>query len=118
MIRFYLGEEPILDNVQTYLLSDPEQLEHVLGRLDQLVVKPTGESGGKGVFIGPATPPTSSRGWPTCCARDPERWIAQELVQPVDGPDGGQRRARWRRATSTCGRSRSSARTSRSSPAG
>ena len=56
MIRFYLDEEPILANVKTYLLSDPEQLQHVLGRLDELVVKPTGESGGKGVFIGPATP--------------------------------------------------------------
>ncbi len=48
MIRFYLGEEPILENVHTYLLSDPEMLEHELGRLDELVVKPTGESGGKG----------------------------------------------------------------------
>ena len=46
MIRFYLGEEPILENVRTYLLSEPEVLEHVLGRLDELVVKPTGESGG------------------------------------------------------------------------
>ena len=74
MIRFYLGEEPQLQNVPTYLLSDPEQLEHVLGRLDELVVKPTGESGGKGVFIGPR------------CTKDeleglvPDRWIAQELV--------------------------------------
>src|SRR5919199_991172 len=54
MIRFYLGEEPLLENITTYLLSEPEQREHVLGRLDTLVVKPTGESGGKGVFIGPA----------------------------------------------------------------
>ena len=53
MIRFYLGEEPILENVRTYLLSDPEVLEHVLARLDELVVKPTGESGGRGVMIGP-----------------------------------------------------------------
>src|ERR1039458_87158 len=53
MIKFYLGEEPILENVRTYLLSDPEVLGHVLGRLDQLVVKPTGESGGRGVMIGP-----------------------------------------------------------------
>ena len=53
MIRFYLGEEPILENVTTYLLSEPERLEHVLAHLDQLVVKPTGESGGRGVMIGP-----------------------------------------------------------------
>ena len=54
MIRFYLGEEPILENVKTYLLSDGEIREHVLERLDQLVVKPTGESGGSGVMIGPS----------------------------------------------------------------
>ena len=54
MIRFYLGEEPILENVPTYLLSDDEGARrHVLGRLHELVVKPTSESGGKGVFIGP-----------------------------------------------------------------
>ena len=53
MIRFYLGEEPILENVKTYLLSDPEVLEHVLGRVHELVLKPTGESGGRGVTIGP-----------------------------------------------------------------
>ena len=41
MIRYYLGEEPILENVPTYLLADPEQREHVLGRIGELVVKPT-----------------------------------------------------------------------------
>ena len=61
MIRFYLGEEPILDNLPTWLLADPEQREYVLERLDELVVKPTGESGGKGVFIGPLATRSSSR---------------------------------------------------------
>ena len=53
MIRYYLSEEPILENVPTYLMSDREQREWILERLDQVVVKPTTESGGKGVFIGP-----------------------------------------------------------------
>ena len=53
MIRYYLGEEPMIENVPTYLMSDREQREWVLERLDQVVVKPTSESGGKGVFIGP-----------------------------------------------------------------
>ena len=92
MIRFYLNEEPILANVQTYLLSDPEQLEHVLGRLDELVVKPTGESGGKGVFIGPATPADELAGLADVIRAYPERWIAQELVNlstvPTAGDDG------------------------------
>src|SRR5512133_2350328 len=92
MIRFYLNEEPILANVKTYLLSDPEQLEHVLGRLDELVVKPTGESGGKGVFIGPHTPPDELEGLADVIRRDPGLWIAQEMVDlstvPTAGPDG------------------------------
>jgi uncharacterized circularly permuted ATP-grasp superfamily protein len=81
MIRFYLGEEPILQNVPTYLLSDPEQLEHVLGRIEQLVIKPTGESGGKGVFIGPRCSEDELVGLAEIVRRSPERWIAQEVVQ-------------------------------------
>jgi uncharacterized circularly permuted ATP-grasp superfamily protein len=92
MIRFYLNEEPILANVKTYLLSDPEQREHVLGRLDELVVKPTGESGGKGVFIGPTTPADELAGLADVIRAHPQRWIAQELVKlstvPTAGVDG------------------------------
>src|SRR5215211_7652605 len=46
MIRYYLGEDPILDNVPTYLMTDLEQRAWVLERLGEMVVKPTGESGG------------------------------------------------------------------------
>ena len=53
MVRYYLGEEPILDNVPTYLMTDADQRAWVLERLGEMVVKPTSESGGKGVFIGP-----------------------------------------------------------------
>ena len=92
MIRFYLGEEPILANVMTYLLSDPEQLEYAVGRLDELVVKPTGESGGKGVFIGPTTPADELDGLADVISAHPERWIAQEVVNlstvPTASVDG------------------------------
>jgi uncharacterized circularly permuted ATP-grasp superfamily protein len=92
MITYYLGEEPILDNVQTYLLSDPEQLEYCLSRLDSLVIKPTSESGGKGVFIGPSTPADELSALADVLRGDPERWIAQEVVQlstvPTAGIDG------------------------------
>jgi uncharacterized circularly permuted ATP-grasp superfamily protein len=92
MIRYYLGEEPILENVPTYLLRDPQQLEYALGRLDTLVVKPTGESGGKGVFIGPrATDEETARQRESMLA-EPERWIAQEVVRlsttPTVTPSG------------------------------
>ena len=53
VIKYYLGEEPILPNVHTYLLSDKSQRDYVLEHLDQLVVKAVGESGGYGMLIGP-----------------------------------------------------------------
>ncbi|HVP02290.1 MAG TPA: circularly permuted type 2 ATP-grasp protein [Solirubrobacteraceae bacterium] len=92
MIRYYLGERPFLENVRTYLLTDPEQLEHVVGRLHELVVKPTGESGGKGVTIGPAASEAELARLAVELRAQPERWIAQELVHlstvPTAGPGG------------------------------
>ena len=80
MIRYYLGEEPILDNVPTYLLRDPEQLEIALARLDEIVVKPVNESGGKGVFIGPRATEEQIEAQRALVRRDPAIWIGQELV--------------------------------------
>ncbi|HUY19325.1 MAG TPA: circularly permuted type 2 ATP-grasp protein [Candidatus Binataceae bacterium] len=54
MIRYYLGEEPLIPIVDTYLLRDPEVRASVLRDLDRYVVKPTGASGGYGVVIGPS----------------------------------------------------------------
>ena len=92
MIRYYLSEEPILANVTTYLMADAEQRKHVLDRLEQMVVKPTSESGGKGVFIGPAAGEEELARQADVVRREPERWIAQELVQlstcPTASPDG------------------------------
>jgi uncharacterized circularly permuted ATP-grasp superfamily protein len=81
MIRYYLGEEPLLPNVQTYLLTDAEQRAEVLERLDEVVVKPTDASGGKGVFIGPQASDEEIAGMRQQVEAQPERWIAQELVQ-------------------------------------
>jgi uncharacterized circularly permuted ATP-grasp superfamily protein len=58
MIRFYLGEEPVLENVRTWQLRNPEDLRYVLDHLPELVVKEVQGSGGYGMLIGP----TSSRG--------------------------------------------------------
>jgi uncharacterized circularly permuted ATP-grasp superfamily protein len=92
MIRFYVQEEPILDNVPTYLLSDDHVRADVLSRLDELVVKPTAESGGKGVFIGPHASPADRDRQARLIERDPERFIAQELVHlstvPTETGDG------------------------------
>ena len=52
MIRYYLAEEPILQNVETYLCRFPKDLEYTIDNIDKLVVKPVGGSGGYGLFIG------------------------------------------------------------------
>ncbi|MCY4653179.1 MAG: circularly permuted type 2 ATP-grasp protein [Dehalococcoidia bacterium] len=53
MVRYYLGEDPILSNVETYLCRNPEGLEYTLDNLESLVVKRVGESGGYGMLVGP-----------------------------------------------------------------
>jgi uncharacterized circularly permuted ATP-grasp superfamily protein len=53
LIKYYLGEDAIIPNVETWQLSDDTERQHVLDRLDQLVVKAVGESGGYGMLIGP-----------------------------------------------------------------
>ena len=53
MIKFYLGEEPILPNVETYLSADDNDRKFILDNLEQMVVKAANESGGYGMLIGP-----------------------------------------------------------------
>ena len=89
MIRFYLGEEPILENVRTYLLSDPEVLEHVLARLGELVIKPTGESGGRGVMIGPHADEQELARMREVISASPDGWIAQDVVRLSTVPTVG-----------------------------
>ncbi|MFT4034309.1 MAG: circularly permuted type 2 ATP-grasp protein [Patulibacter sp.] len=92
MIRFYLSEEPILANVQTYLMSDPQLRDMALGRKHELVFKPTNESGGKGVCIGPRSTTAELERVEAVIRSNPDEWIAQELVNlstvPTAGPDG------------------------------
>ena len=82
LIRYYLGEEPILPNVDTWRLEEPGALEEVLDRLDELVVKPVDGSGGKGLVVGPdAIARRSSTSCARGCIADPRGWIAQPVVQ-------------------------------------
>ena len=81
MIRYYLGEEPILPNVETYLPWEPDQLEYVLGRLDELVVKPVAEAGGYGIVIGPKADAATLEKVAEDLKADPRGYIAQEVVQ-------------------------------------
>ncbi len=80
MIRYYLGEEPILPNVPTYLLWDPDQRAAVLDRLDQLVVKPVAEAGGYGLVIGPHATDAELEEVRRRIEEQPRGYIAQEVV--------------------------------------
>jgi uncharacterized circularly permuted ATP-grasp superfamily protein len=81
LIRYYLGEEPILKNVDTWRLEDPDALTEVLDRLDELVVKPVDGSGGKGIIIGPAASRNELDEARVRLRSDPRGWIAQPVVQ-------------------------------------
>lgn len=92
MIGFYLGEEPLLRSVPGWDLGDPRQLEQVMTRLGELVLKPRSEFGGKGVTIGPLASAAELEGLAATIRRDPGRWIAQEpialSVHPTVTADG------------------------------
>ena len=80
MIRFYLDEDPILRNVETYLLDDPLQRDHVLQHLDQLVVKAVGESGGYGMLIGPHSTAEQREQFRDRILANPRNYIAQPTL--------------------------------------
>ncbi len=80
LIKYYLGAEPILPNVPTYLLWEPDQRAHVLERMDELVVKPVAESGGYGMLIGPAATDAEVAAMRKRVEADPRGYVAQEVV--------------------------------------
>jgi uncharacterized circularly permuted ATP-grasp superfamily protein len=81
LIKYYLGEDAIIPNVDTWRLEDPIALEEVLDRLDELVVKPVDGSGGKGLVVGPAASKAELAILRRQLLKDPRGWIAQPVVQ-------------------------------------
>ena len=81
LIRYYLREEPILPNVDTWRLEDDDAREEVLDRLEDLVVKPVDGSGGKGIVIGPRATKAELDALRRRVTEDPRGWIAQPVVQ-------------------------------------
>jgi uncharacterized circularly permuted ATP-grasp superfamily protein len=81
LTKYYLSEEPILPNVDTWRLEEPDAREEVMDRLAELVVKPVDGAGGKGVTIGPAAKPGELDTVRKQILADPRGWIAQPVVQ-------------------------------------
>ena len=81
LIRYYLAEDAIIPNVDTWRLEDPGALEEVLDRLDELVVKPVDGSGGKGLVVGPDASAKELDELRARLIKDPRGWIAQPVVQ-------------------------------------
>jgi uncharacterized circularly permuted ATP-grasp superfamily protein len=80
LIRFYLGEDAVLDNVETYVLWDEKQRGHVLDNLERLVVKAVGESGGYGMLIGPHSTARQREEFRQAILANPRNYIAQPTL--------------------------------------
>ena len=93
MVRHYLAEEPLLDQVRTWLCADPGQLAEVIDRVGELVVKPVDGYGGSGITVGPECTASQVAARREELRAAPERFIAQELVPLSTQPvlDGGER---------------------------
>ena len=80
IIKYYLGEEVVLNNVETYLCSDDKQRGYVLANLDKLVVKAVGESGGYGMLIGPHSTQAEQAAFADRIKAEPRNYIAQPTL--------------------------------------
>jgi uncharacterized circularly permuted ATP-grasp superfamily protein len=86
LIKYYLGEDPVLANVETWQLSNASHRQHVLDRLDSLVVKAVGESGGYGMLIGPHSTAGEREEFRRRILDDPRNYIAQPTLALSAGP--------------------------------
>ncbi|WP_250462730.1 circularly permuted type 2 ATP-grasp protein [Microbulbifer litoralis] len=86
IIKYYLDQDPILENVQTYLCDDPKQREHVLKNIDSLVIKPANESGGYGMLIGPHATEKERREFAARIRKNPRNYIAQPTISLSTAP--------------------------------
>jgi len=80
LIKYFLGEDPILPNVPTYICEDPKDCEYVLEHLPSLVVKPTNGSGGKGIVLGPRATQAELEETRQAIRHAPRNFIAQPML--------------------------------------
>ena len=86
MIKYYLDEDAILDNVETFLVSDPVHRRHVLENLGEMVVKAVGESGGYGMLVGPHSTAQQREEFRQRIQADPRNYIAQPALRLSRAP--------------------------------
>lgn len=80
LIKYFLGEDPILPNVPTYICEEPKQCSFVLENLASLVVKPTNGSGGKGIVLGPRASQAELEETRAAIRQSPRNFIAQPML--------------------------------------
>jgi uncharacterized circularly permuted ATP-grasp superfamily protein len=80
IIRYYMREDPILPNVQTFLCANDKERRHVLSRLREMVVKTVGESGGYGMLMGPTASNADVERFKRLIEAHPREFIAQPVV--------------------------------------
>jgi uncharacterized circularly permuted ATP-grasp superfamily protein len=90
MIRFYLGEEPILENIPTWQCAKPDECAHVLDNLHELVAKEVHGSGGYGMLIGPQATPTQVTQYAERIKANPSEFIAQPTLELSTVPTLGE----------------------------
>lgn len=86
IIKYYLDQDPILPNVETFILTDDAQRQHVLQNLDKLVVKAVGESGGYGMLIGPHSTKKEQDEMAEAIKNEPRNFIAQPTLDLSQAP--------------------------------
>lgn len=91
LVKYYLGEDPILPNVPSFLCIDKVQCQHVLENLDKLVVKPANESGGYGMLMGPQASKKERDEFARKIKANPRNYMAQPLISLSTVPILGER---------------------------
>lgn len=86
LIKYYLGEDPILCNVETYLMDDPTQRQHVIANIGEMVVKAVGEAGGYGMLIGPHSTRAEQEEFISAIQHNPRNYIAQPTLALSTAP--------------------------------
>jgi len=86
IIKYYMGEDAILPNIETFLCREAVQRQHVLANLDKLVVKAVGASGGYGMLIGPHSTQAERETFAEAISADPDNYIAQPTIQLSTAP--------------------------------